>query len=132
MRPEDTTLCETKPTGEELSRRFPRVRQLFEALLRHSKNLDEADWDMPEEDYKSMAAAIDEVFPQSPGPERADMEAFAEDERRAAVKALAYTIDPECWVSYSGKPKPFKVAMDIRRTAALNEADARIATSERS
>lgn len=72
MRPEDTTLCETKPTGEELSRRFPRVRQLFEALLRHSKNLDEADWDMPEEDYKSMAAAIDEVFPQSPGPNRAD------------------------------------------------------------
>ena len=47
-----------------------------------------------------------------------------EEERRARVKALAHTLDPECWVSYSGKPKQFKQAMDIRRNAALAKARA--------
>lgn len=39
-----------------------------------------------------------------------------------AVKARAYVLDPECWVSYSGKPKHFKQVMDLRRTAALKNA----------
>ena len=38
------------------------------------------------------------------------------------VKEIAYEIDPECWVSYSGKPKAYKSAMDARRTAALRQA----------
>jgi hypothetical protein len=38
------------------------------------------------------------------------------------VKELAYTIDPTCWVSYSGKPRYFKAAMDDRRTKSLREA----------
>jgi hypothetical protein len=39
------------------------------------------------------------------------------------VKQLAYKLEPECWVSYSGKPKHFKAAMDVRRTAALQNAE---------
>lgn len=39
------------------------------------------------------------------------------------VKDLAYTLDPECWVSYSGKPKQFKRAMERRRLASLYSAD---------
>jgi hypothetical protein len=41
------------------------------------------------------------------------------------VKLVAYTIDPECWISYSGQPKQFKRAMDARRNAALRQAAAR-------
>lgn len=36
--------------------------------------------------------------------------------------ARAYEIDPECWISYSGQPKKFKQAIDIRRTAAIAQA----------
>lgn len=39
-----------------------------------------------------------------------------------AVKELAYTLDPECWVSYSGKPRGYKSAMDGRRTRTLLKA----------
>lgn len=46
------------------------------------------------------------------------------------VKQLAYKIDPECWVSYSGKPRKFKAYMDSRRTAALEEAERRVACGE--
>jgi len=42
------------------------------------------------------------------------------------VKELAYTIDQPCWVSYSGKPRWFKAAMDERRTKALEQAEATI------
>jgi hypothetical protein len=35
------------------------------------------------------------------------------------VKELAYTIDPPCWESYSGKGRNFKAAMDNRRNKAL-------------
>jgi len=42
------------------------------------------------------------------------------------VKELAYTIDPPCWVSYSGKPRYFKAAMDERRHRALQQAQATI------
>lgn len=38
------------------------------------------------------------------------------------VKQIAYKIDPECWVSYSGKARAFKQQMDVRRTAALDKA----------
>lgn len=38
------------------------------------------------------------------------------------VKELAQTLDPECWVSYSGKPKHVKQYMEGRRVAALNQA----------
>ena len=38
------------------------------------------------------------------------------------VKELAYTLDPACWVSYSGKPRYFKAAMDDRRSATLRQA----------
>lgn len=40
------------------------------------------------------------------------------------VKQIAYKLDPECWASYSGKPKPYKQMMDIRRTASLQTAQA--------
>ncbi len=35
------------------------------------------------------------------------------------VKDRAYTIDPACWLSYSGRPKNIKRYMDSRREAAL-------------
>lgn len=38
------------------------------------------------------------------------------------IKHLAYKLDPECWQSYSGKDKPFKQAMDLRRTASMAKA----------
>lgn len=38
-------------------------------------------------------------------------------------KELAYRIDPDCWVSYSGQPKSVKQAMDARRTASLAKAE---------
>lgn len=39
------------------------------------------------------------------------------------VKAIAYEIDPTCWRSYSGKPVEIKRALDVRRTAALRQAE---------
>jgi hypothetical protein len=42
------------------------------------------------------------------------------------VKELAYTLDPPCWVSYSGKPRFFKAAMDDRRAASLKKAQKQI------
>lgn len=42
------------------------------------------------------------------------------------VKQLARKLDPECWISYSGKPKAFKQQMDKRRTAALQKAEQQI------
>lgn len=42
------------------------------------------------------------------------------------VKALAYKLDPPCWISYSGKSRDFKRAMDVRRTAALEKARVRV------
>jgi hypothetical protein len=38
------------------------------------------------------------------------------------VKQRAYEIDPECWISYSGRSKAFKRQMDARRTASLEKA----------
>jgi hypothetical protein len=38
------------------------------------------------------------------------------------VKERAHRIDPECWVSYSGKPKHVKQAMDVRRLVALKKS----------
>jgi hypothetical protein len=42
------------------------------------------------------------------------------------VKELAYTIDPSCWVSYSGKGRDFKGAMDGRRQRSLDQAQRQI------
>lgn len=42
------------------------------------------------------------------------------------VKELAYTIDPPCWISYSGKPRYFKAAMDERRDRSLKQAQSTI------
>jgi hypothetical protein len=42
------------------------------------------------------------------------------------VKDLAYTIDPPCWVSYSGKGKNFKSAMEFRRKKCLADAQQQI------
>lgn len=39
------------------------------------------------------------------------------------VKALAYKLDPDCWVSYSGRPPEVKRWMDRRRTASLALAE---------
>jgi hypothetical protein len=39
-----------------------------------------------------------------------------------AVKKRAYVIDPQCWVSYSGKPINFKRTMESRRRASLDQA----------
>jgi hypothetical protein len=44
------------------------------------------------------------------------------------VKQVAYKLDPECWVSYSGKPKNFKSYMETRRVASLKKAAALSAT----
>lgn len=38
------------------------------------------------------------------------------------VKQRAYALDPECWVSYAGKPKEVRRAIDQRRTASLQQA----------
>jgi hypothetical protein len=38
------------------------------------------------------------------------------------VKSLAYTIDPECWISYSGTSVSHKRDTDARRSAALAAA----------
>lgn len=45
---------------------------------------------------------------------------------RREVMARAYQIDPECWISYSGKDKKFKQAVERRRTAAIARANAEI------
>jgi len=52
--------------------------------------------------------------------ERMEVDRSAEREK---IKQRAYKIDPECWVSYSGKPKSFKRYMDGRRTEALRKAE---------
>lgn len=38
------------------------------------------------------------------------------------VKRIAYRLDPECWISYSGKPVEEKRAIEARRGAALKAA----------
>ena len=38
------------------------------------------------------------------------------------VKDRAYTIDPQCWKSYSGKATRHKQRMDSRRNASLVQA----------
>lgn len=38
------------------------------------------------------------------------------------VKDIAYTLDRECWISYSGMSKAFKSAIEIRRNASLAQA----------
>lgn len=38
------------------------------------------------------------------------------------IKQRSYTLDPDCWISYSGKPRQFKRSIDARRTHALEEA----------
>lgn len=38
------------------------------------------------------------------------------------IKNIAYKLDPECWVSYSGKPIPHKRYMEGRRAASLELA----------
>lgn len=40
------------------------------------------------------------------------------------IKEAAYKLDPECWVSYSGKPRDFKRGMEVRRKASLEAARA--------
>jgi hypothetical protein len=40
------------------------------------------------------------------------------------VKRLAYTLDRECWLSYSGKPVEVKRALDVRRQSTLDRAQA--------
>ena len=47
------------------------------------------------------------------------------------VKELAYTLDPPCWASYSGKPRYFKAAMDDRRNASLRTAQDQIDSIKR-
>ena len=41
---------------------------------------------------------------------------------KTEVKEKAYKIDPDCWESYSGKPKEVKREMDWRRQSCLEEA----------
>jgi hypothetical protein len=38
------------------------------------------------------------------------------------VKEIAYKLDPECWVSYSGQTRHYKRVMEIRRQASLARA----------
>lgn len=46
------------------------------------------------------------------------------------VKEEARRLDPECWVSYSGKPKSFKQYIDGRRSASLRQAQENIGEVE--
>lgn len=39
------------------------------------------------------------------------------------VKERAYKLDPECWTSYSGKPREFKRYIDHRRADSLRRAE---------
>lgn len=56
--------------------------------------------------------------------ERVDIERrWQFEEQRDRIKKRAYEIDPECWVSYSGKDRTFKRYMDKRRTQALRAAE---------
>ena len=45
-----------------------------------------------------------------------------EDHAIGEVRTRVHQIDPECWISYSGKPKEFKQAMDVRRLAAIKKS----------
>lgn len=47
------------------------------------------------------------------------------------VKALAQILDPECWISYSGKEVSTKQALDVRRSAALAQAERYYALTNR-
>jgi hypothetical protein len=38
------------------------------------------------------------------------------------VKEAAYKLDPECWISYSGKSRAFKRQMELRRLQSLKAA----------
>lgn len=40
-----------------------------------------------------------------------------------STKELAYALDPECWLSYAGKPVEYKRRMEVRRSDALRRAD---------
>ena len=42
--------------------------------------------------------------------------------REARLHEIKYSIDPECWVSYSGHPKNYKREMDYRRKLATEKA----------
>jgi hypothetical protein len=46
------------------------------------------------------------------------------------VKEMAYSLDPECWISYSGKPKRFKQYMEGRRLSSLIRAKSLTAAIE--
>jgi hypothetical protein len=46
------------------------------------------------------------------------------------TKSLAYQIDPECWISYSGKSVSEKRALEARRNYALDLARRAMATTE--
>jgi len=45
-------------------------------------------------------------------------------------KDIARQLDPECWVSYSGKNREFKRAMDRRRLDSLNKAARELAKEQ--
>jgi hypothetical protein len=47
------------------------------------------------------------------------------------VKELAYSLDPHCWVRYSGKLKSFKQEMEVRRLASLSQASEAVGTARR-
>lgn len=47
------------------------------------------------------------------------------------VKELAYTLDPACWESYSGKSSLVKRAMDKRRLHSLELAQGKLACQQR-
>lgn len=63
-------------------------------------------------------------------PEASDLDGGESDQQESRwpqrVKERAYKIDPECWESYSGKPKPFKQAMEQRRQASLLKAEKQV------
>ena len=50
--------------------------------------------------------------------------AFVPEVESVDMKAIARRIDPDCWVSYSGKTRQFKQSMDKRRSAAMAKAAA--------
>jgi hypothetical protein len=57
----------------------------------------------------------------APAPRKLDI-GETSDQTRHRILERARLLDPDCWASYSGKPKAFKQEMDFRRTNAMAQA----------
>lgn len=74
------------------------------------------EWE-PESDHSSTEDAAQRVAYLNGNAPRGATERWPD-----YVKRIAYVMDPECWVSYTGKPREFKQRMELRRQASLTRA----------